>query len=276
MLLVDGHVHIHDCFDLAAFLDAAYLNFFNRAICMETDVFSGVLLLTETVGDNWFRRLKRHSVEREGVIEGNQNGWSFFATREECSLVAQSRMGKKILIIAGRQIVTLENLEVLALGTLSRLNEGEPVHRVIEKIRSVDALPVIPWGFGKWWGRRGKIVKEILRSHKGSPLFLGDNGNRPGLLPPPSFFASAESVEIRILPGSDPLPFPKEMNRVGRFGFSVDGELIGDCPMAELKRLIVRKDTELKRFGDLEKPLNFLRNQITMQVKKRFTWRGLP
>ena len=270
MLLLDGHVHIHDCFDIVAFLDGAYLNFLNRALAMDRGDFSAVLLLTESAGDDWFGRLRRLSENREGVGNGKENGWSFYATGEDCSLVAESRKGERIFIIAGRQIVTSENLEVLALGTLSRLNDGEPVQMVIQMTRAVGGLPVLPWGFGKWWGRRGKIVERVLKNHNGLPLFLGDNGNRPGLLPTPKILASANLFEIRVLPGSDPLPFRKEANRVGRFGFAVDASLMGDCPAAEVKSLIARKETGLTRFGKLEKPLPFLRNQITMQVRKRF------
>ena len=49
-----------------------------------------------------------------------------------------------------------------------------------------------------------RIMKKIPN------MFLGDNGGRSSMLPYPTQFNLAEANEMKILPGSDPLPFPQE------------------------------------------------------------------
>ncbi|MEC4681124.1 MAG: hypothetical protein VST67_10555, partial [Nitrospirota bacterium] len=54
---VDPHVHIHSCFPLHKFFDAACVNFAAQAYEHDITEFGGVLLLTESQGDDWFNWL---------------------------------------------------------------------------------------------------------------------------------------------------------------------------------------------------------------------------
>ncbi len=53
LIVLDGHVHIYDCFDMSLFLDAAFRNFSMQAEKQgAANTFIGILLLTEASGVN--------------------------------------------------------------------------------------------------------------------------------------------------------------------------------------------------------------------------------
>ena len=85
--------------------------------------------------------------------------------------------GQTLYVIAGRQIITRERLEVLALCTAKEFADGEEVETVLDKVRRAGGLPVLPWGAGKWWGTRGRIVTELLRKGQGESLRCGPSAH---------------------------------------------------------------------------------------------------
>jgi hypothetical protein len=272
MILVDAHVHIHDCFDLEKFFDSAHANFKSEAERLgQRKDFAGILLLAETSKENWFNRLGDYADGKDLPDNKKTGAWTFHHTKENCSLCAEHQNTRKFFLIAGRQIVTAENLEVLALCTMEMFADGTPMIELIELIKEVDGIPVIPWGLGKWFGRRGNILSEYLKTHKDSKVFLGDNSGRPTFLPLPSHFQSAKKKGIHILPGSDPLPFATEYNNVGSFGFIISGIISEDHPAKELKQILIKQTLSIKSYGELENIFRFFRNQIKMQLKKRLS-----
>jgi hypothetical protein len=277
MILVDAHVHIHDCFDLGMFLDSAFENFRIEADRIKLDDASSffVLLLTETARDNWFERLADHADEKWVFETVKSNGWSFHRTDETCSLLAESTNGQRMILIAGRQIATKEDLEVLALLTDSKFEDGLPLSETIRIVRENGAIPTVPWGFGKWTGKRGNILKSTFQEANQSILFLGDNGGRPIFWPRPHLFKMAVSHGMRILPGSDPLPFASESNRPGSFGFWVEGTINFKEPAKYIRRIILDSKSHITPYGTLERPFRFLRNQSAMQILKRKRKRNL-
>ena len=151
-----------------------------------------------------------------------------------------------IYIVAGRQIVTAEGLELLALGTDQLFEDGLPASSALTAVRASGALPVFPWAVGKWLGKRGKILSDLLsrelRSNESATdgssadLYLGDNSGRPIFWHNPSHFKQARALDMHVLPGTDPLPFADEAKRVGSFGFVVHGSLSDEHPVDDLKR----------------------------------------
>lgn len=175
-----------------------------------------------------------------------------------------------LILIAGRQIATAEGLEVLALGAAGPFADGEPVETTIDAVREQDGVPVIPWGFGKWWRRRGAIVRRLVADHTRFPLlFLGDSAGRPAITPRPRLLAQAEQMGRAVLPGTDPLPLPDEVNKVARLVFLVEREVDPDSPFDGLKRWLSRCEASPPAFGVYERPGMFLRRQITMQLRKQ-------
>jgi len=271
MIFADAHVHIHDCFDLEKILDAAYSNFQAEADRLgHSDKFTRILLLTETEKDCWFNRLSK-------ISDGNTTHrcrvtkkWEFHRTGENVSLSAISGH-KSLIIIAGRQVETAEGLEVLALSTTGSFTFGIPIIDLVKEVKKQDAIPVIPWGFGKWLGRRGKALINVMKTHKDSKIFLGDNSGRPSFLPFPHHFKVAKRNGIHILPGSDPLPFATEYDRVGRFGFILEEKISKSYPAKSLKQILMKSRLKIQPYGDFENPFRFLRNQLKMQIKKQYS-----
>jgi hypothetical protein len=269
MVLADAHVHVYGCFNLAQFLESAFANFQRQAQASDPHAdFDALLFLTETAADNWFRALRNQALT--GTSTGLEVGadWVFSATRENCSLRAQGPDGQRLVLIAGRQVVTAERLEVLALCTSDFFPDGPTLSQVVSSVRNVNGIPVIPWGAGKWTGNRGEILTEFLQEQKHGNIFLGDNSGRPTFWRRPHHFKLAQTKGIRILPGSDPLPFPSEYKRAGSFGFTVEGTLNWDHPAAQVREMLLNPSITITPYGSLEQPYRFLRNQALMQLTK--------
>ena len=269
MILVDAHVHIYECFNLEAFFNSAYRNFENEAdrSGLGND-FSAVLLLAETPRENWFHRLPEVADEKRLPRERETGNWRFYHTDDPCSLQGRSGDNGELFVIAGRQVVTEEGLEVLCLGSTCSFPEGLPVEGLIKKVRDAGGIPIIPWGFGKWAGRRGAILDKALRTAQENDFFLGDSANRPSFLPYPSQLKRAEERNIRNLPGSDPLPFRSGQKRAGSFGFSVSEHLDKSEPSKHLKEIVANRKIELRPYGEPMGVCGFTRSQMRLLLRK--------
>jgi hypothetical protein len=261
MLLVDAHVHLHRCFAPERFLNAAADNVAAAARSMGLPASTpAMLLFTHTAGDDVFGGLRPGPVGR----------WSLSATQEPISMSARHTQAPPLTLVAGRQIVAAEGLEVLALGAAGPFADHEPVETTIEMVRKLDGIPVLPWGFGKWWRRRGAIVQHLIADRARFPLlFLGDSAGRPGIAPRPQLFAQGERQHRAVLPGTDPLPLPGEEEKVGRLGFRVERGIDTEKPFAGLKHWLTHCEISPPAFGVYERSGVFLRRQIAMQLRKR-------
>jgi hypothetical protein len=269
-ILIDAHVHIHDCFDLVDFLSAAARNFSAAADSQGlASNYTSVMCLTETFGSKKFEQLKNFAdKDTDGHIL-NGSAWRVQSTAEPVSLLVDHPEFGRIFIIAGKQIVVAERLEVLALGCAENWQDGLPASEVINGVAGADTVAVLPWGFGKWLGKRGNVLRSLLEKHCGRYLFLGDNSGRPGFFREPHEFEIGNRLGIKVLPGSDPLPFASESHRAGSFGCHIVGAVNNRKPWRDLCRQLIRPDLSVRRFGCLESPLRFLRNQLAMQYMIR-------
>lgn len=215
-LLIDAHVHYHRGFGASSFLGAALSNLRDAA---ERRGFGhdwgGVLVLTDGSGEPGFRQL---------LDDAPGAGWRVTPRGPRaCDLTVDNRLGRhRLTVLSGRQIVTGDNLEVLSLGPGESVPEALPLETTLFELQTTGALAILPWGFGKWWGRRGRHVETLLR-HPPEELdltkvLLGDNGGRPRGSLPPDLFAMAQAIGMGILSGSDPLPFRRQQWRAGSYG----------------------------------------------------------
>lgn len=270
MIFVDAHVHIYDCFDVDLLLDSALRNFQSAAkhYNNEKQPSSYVLLLTECETDNWFQKQLATVTDSEQSHAAITGRWGVADTGEVDSLVVcrNDFPEEKIYVVAGRQVVTKEKIEVLALFLSQSVNDGMSLSETVDVINQADGIPVLPWGVGKWLGKRGEILKRFLMHFGKSTLFLGDNGGRPQLWPTPGLFDLAEKKGVSVLPGSDPLPLPREVARVGSFGFYLqENAPHNDSPIAYLKKALLSSEPTPVPFGRLQKNSMFVFNQLRLR-----------
>jgi hypothetical protein len=271
MLIADAHVHIHDCFDLARFLGAAFSNFRHAALQIDCDrTYVPVLCLAEGRGQRVFQRLSGDTEKgKDGIGQGNGEIFRLYPTGEPESLRIENAERQSLFLVSGRQIVTSERLEVLALSTVSEIRDGLPLEKTVGVVEKEGALPVVPWGFGKWSGKRGDILREYLAARNEGVFFLGDNGGRPKVLRFPDFQRKDAGGSIKVLPGSDALPFPSELEKVGRFGFALRGEIDARRPGEGLKRNLLRPGAAPIPYGSPERISRFAWNQTILRIWKR-------
>jgi hypothetical protein len=242
-ILVDAHVHLHDparaLDDLrqAAIAFATFGKILNPAVVM----------LAERAGYDVFRRLAT-KLESTGEPESL---WFEHADQ-------------RLLVVAGRQIVTSEGLEVLGLATREQIPDGLPAQQVRARLYDTDALVVLPWGVGKWLGKRGRLVDQLIESATPGRLFLGDNGGRPSWWRVPQF-----SRGFPVLAGSDPLPIPGSARTIGRFGSVVGVTLSEESPAGSLKQALRDPTTRIGTYGRSAPALRFFTDQTRLRISRK-------
>jgi hypothetical protein len=256
--LVDAHVHLHRAFDAASFLGHTTQNFARAAHDLRAALHAGVLLLAEAPGEGAFERIA--AIGQAGVPSARRSA-------ETGSIVVTGAGAAPLVVIAGRQLVTAEGVEVLALMTGDQIPQGASLAVTLELVRQSGAIPVLPWGFGKWMFRRGRLVADILRSE--ANVFVGDNAGRRRRGRDPRLFALARDRSIPILPGTDPLPFRSQEDRAGSCGFVVPQPIDLDHPARDLRNWLQASRAQPRRYGPLESTVAFVWNQARMQWRKR-------
>jgi hypothetical protein len=258
---------MHSCYDLNTFLDSAQNNFCDVADKLNLGIqFGAVLLLTESFGTNYFANLGEKAASGKSV-----DGWRFQPTLESESLIAVSSSGFELTVIAGRQIITAEKLEVLAICTDELFGDGGAISEVIDSVSTAHGIAIVPWGFGKWTGRRKKVINRLMNEYTAKPFHLGDNSGRASVWREPSQFDRARSRGQLILRGTDPMPFRGQENRVGSFGFCLKGPLSRSWPAESIRSLLGPGKNQPISYGALETAVVFARNQLMMQTRK---WRS--
>lgn len=282
---VDAHVHLHPCYDPDDLLQNAYAN-----LAAASNGATGVvprayfLLLAECAPDDCFGALRALASLADGRAGSERAAgasaahttwglrrlqrWTVAPTDEDISVVACDRE-RRLFIVAGRQVACREGLEVLVLGTTRRFADGRPIRDLLRETDALGVPRVIPWGPGKWLFRRGRLLEALVQEFRKPTLFLGDEGGRPAFWGYPQHFEQAARLGVRDLPGTDPLPFPHDVEKVGRMGLRIPIDLDPGRPGESLLRALTHLGTPLERFATLEPPLRFVRNQIGMQLRKR-------
>ena len=255
--LVDGHVHLHDCFPLDQFLEAAHVNFFSS----NTQAFAGVLLLAQIEIGDPLERIRRRGRDLSGT-------WSINDV-DGFSVIVKRGNERPIVLIAGRQIVTKEKLELLSLCSSAPVESGMPLEDAVEATSSAGGIPVLPWGFGKWWFGRGRRIRQFLREQgRSMKCLLGDNGCRPKLSRP-VMLGEAENAGVAVLAGSDPLPMPAHISRPAVFGSVLPGKIDLDSPTQWMKQRLRGLGSSPTTFGRCRSLRQFTADQIRLRLINR-------
>jgi hypothetical protein len=233
LFLADTHVHLYGVYDL----DRAFSSAFTNLGRMRTETGFGptqpaafALLLTERHECQAFdrlgagtERLKAHRIEH---------------TPDNGALVVRNIAGDWLYLFAGRQVVTHERLEVLALAGAPGVLDGGDILDTISRVRASGAVPVLAWAPGKWLGRRGRIVESVLDRVSPGDLLIGDTSLRPRDWPTPRLLNVSAQRGFTIVGGTDPLPFRGQETVIGRYGVSADVDLDGNAPVSSLRALL--------------------------------------
>jgi hypothetical protein len=245
VLLIDGHVHFHAMHPLPALLDAACFHFASHRQRLDgARPSQSCLMLVEPGQTGRFEKL------REGT-ESIGGGWSVEPTDESVSLLLRHPNGSRLSLIAGRQVVTRERLEWLALGCCRPIRDGQDMETTLDAILSHGAFPVLPWGWGKWWGRRGRLVKLLIEK-RGDDFALGDNGGRWATGPRPALLQRGRGRGMAVLSGSDPLPLPREQSKVGQVVSAVPGPLSRHEPFQACRCALSLNAHRIETWGRFE------------------------
>ena len=209
-LVMDTHVHLYRDTDQADTLRQARVRLLRWAERWNLPRPLPVLCLAERHDHNVFVELKngRLPLGPEFTIEVPQEPGAvlIFARNESAPTV----------VLAGRQIVTSEKVEVLGLIMENLVQDGRPLLDTLERIRAEGGLPVLSWAPGKWWGQRGRLARGAIAAAEPGALLLGDSSLRPWLWPEPRLFRKGREQGLTVVAGSDPLPIPGDAAWAGQ------------------------------------------------------------
>ena len=249
---IDTHVHLYHCYDAAAILVSA-----SNRLAMPDAPANLVLCLTESAGFNFYQILVAHA--REQTLYA---GYTITRLDGNPALLL-SRNGEQIIIIAGRQVVSSDKLEVLALYCDYEFQDGTASQKIIDDIADNGGIAVLPWGVGKWLGDRGHIVTRLLQENSPSRLAIADISSRPFTWPLPSQFRLADKLGYNTLYGTDPLPLTHDQERVASAGMLADLPAEKSSAVAQLKTMLL--SSPFQQYGSRVSTLRFIRDQVMLR-----------
>lgn len=197
---MDAHVHIYPSYNLPRLLLSA-LDHMPRLT--PTDL--RILCLAERADCTFFQSLAQDEISLPA------DAWRIIAWDPEGGVKIRHRPTHRDLwILAGRQIVTAENIEICSLFSDLPVPDHLDARSTLRAIREANGLPALDWAFGKWTFSRGSLVRALLRENPPETLLLIDTAMRPRHTPAPRPYAAARRTGRPLLAGSDPLPTPAE------------------------------------------------------------------
>jgi hypothetical protein len=191
-------------------------------------------------------------------------GWRVEGTADDLSLRLVHAHGATLDRIAGRPPRARVGGERLARGDRQGIEDGMLLQDSADAVLERGGIPVIPWGVGKWMGRRGEAIRRILLDRNGAVL-LGDNGGRPRCWSP-RLFEEARRLGVAVLPGTDPLRLPWDCYRAGSYGFSLAGKLDLATPARDLVGRLGRQLGKVERRGLPVGLSHFIRCQAGLRL----------
>jgi len=224
-ILADTHIHFYPFFDFQRSLSILRSNL----ACLDSECCQ-LGFLAERFDCNFFTEIQEKKSELLSSDVRIKNLGD--------ALLLQEQGYNDIFLFAGRQIVTRERLEILALTTDTQIPDGLPVQEVIERINAIGAIAVLSWAPGKWFFDRGKKVKQLLDLFNPQQLLLGDTTLRPWCWTTPILMKKGVGSGYTVLAGSDPLPFVGEEKMMGRYASYWQMELDFQDPVKSVRKYL--------------------------------------
>ncbi len=229
LIAADTHVHVYPCHEPGGMIAHAIQCLDNHA----GDVpHVNVLCLSERRDCRWFAEL---------CADGGESmlgGYSIRPAASPHALIVSEGDVPRLYVLAGRQVVTAEGVEMLSLACGADVAEGAPAEQTVQAILSAGGVPVVGWAPGKWLFSRGRVVRALIDGAKRDELLIGDTVMRPQGTPEPSLMARARSKGLSVIAGSDPLPMGGEDQYVGTYCSLFDGEFDPQKPAESVRRAL--------------------------------------
>lgn len=254
-LLIDAHIHLYPVHHLALAIKHAHRNM-EKAVPDPEAV--RIWLLTERSDCDAFAQILKN---------GSVDGYSVKPVEDGRAMYLPEA---NLYIVAGRQVITQEGLELCALATTAQVQDrAMTTYEGIGFLLARGALVSINWAPGKWWGHRGKVVQSLLAEAPRPGVFIGDTAMRPAFWRQPALMNDAMQRGWRIVAGSDPLPFAGEEKSFGRYGFSCQAAWNADEPVTSLHDALLDPVTVFTCWGTRRRSAEFVRRQIQIMLEKK-------
>jgi len=269
MLIADTHVHLYPCYDL----NAALGNAFNSLSLLAPEPGKAgkeggahlAICLTERQDCHFFRQLRAGSVKLAGDL------YTVEPCAEDNVVAIRNWEGRRLFVFAGRQIVTSEKLEVLSLTYDADILDGGLIRPVIDRVLAGGGVPVLPWSPGKWFGKRGSIIGDLITSVYPDNFLIGDSALRPIGWGEPGLFLYGLEKGFKIIAGTDPLPFAGDENSIGKYGITCNSAFDAAKPLSEMRRLLKDPAIPVSRVGRRNCPwIAFRRFMANRNSSKKF------
>jgi hypothetical protein len=250
-LFLDAHVHLYPMQDA----DRMLRGLLRYAKPWLPDGAVGLVALArQGLPDAW-EHWRRQDAARAG--------WQISpVTGDGRALDAVSDAGR-VRIYTGRQIVCAERLEVAAIGVSDAIPDGLCLTETLDRVAAASGYPVLAWGVGKWFGARGRRVRDWVEQATAASGALGDSAMRPLGWPIPGVMRLARQRGIPVLGGSDPMPRAEDAASVGRYATWIDLPSLGPPDTAGLIRCLCDSSRPPRTVGRRSGPLSFCLRQTT-------------
>jgi len=253
-LIVDTHGHLYPRHDPRKTLQGARDRLEALAHSSGAEEYRLILCLLDRADESAFSALRARCALDGLSVDG--------CPADSEALRVRFSSGSDLWICSGRQVATAERLEVLALGQRPSCPDGLSLQNTLHLLRKGPAAAmVLPWAFGKWVGRRGRKIQQVLHTETPDTLLLGDSSLRPlGL--PDRLLTIGRTRGYRIVAGTDPLPPSGEESMAGSFATCLDGDWDDLRPSASLVRLLMDPQVVLTHAGRRSTPWTVARRLI--------------
>lgn len=261
LLLIDAHVHLYQQYNLNLIFRSGVENLINaykKTGRTLPDQTVAVWLLTERHDCRFFNEIQENPelfkrADRH-VRMGGEPG---------AVLIRQDNL-PDLYILAGRQLVSTDGLEVLALTGWEKCPDRAcSTADLIRRIDQCGALSVLNWAPGKWFFRRGGVVRDLIRTLSIPPSFLiGDTPLRHALWMRPRLMREAQSRGIHLIAGSDPLPFRGEEFMIGTYGNAIECAFNPNQPVTSIRQILKDSDCEIRIIGKRNNPFQFAWREV--------------
>ncbi|MHB8788727.1 MAG: hypothetical protein ACYDBT_02475 [Desulfobulbaceae bacterium] len=235
-LIADAHVHVYPCHDPRTALDTLRRNLAGldgRALAMA--------FLAERYDCNFFAGLGRLAEALPGAPLAVEY-------RDE-ALILREEGFPELFLFAGRQVITRERVEILALTTDAMIPDGLAEEETVARIGERGGVPVLSWAPGKWFFSRRRVVEGLLDRFAPGTLLVGDTSLRPRGWLMPLLMRRALQQGFGLVAGSDPLPFRGEEAVLGSYAIRMDAEFDPADPVGSARAILTRPGFCPRRVG---------------------------